>query len=286
MKKIEMKIVLRHATLCIAVAFFIPLFCMDGPENKDVVWMPSTKMAQAVSFLIMQRLDLFDHHMICSLGITKECDRVLRKTAKQIRRCFVERWPGRIADEKDTDKQLIMLHKYGTACAKMEILDSGNVIFDVEELLCEGSYHAHHGLMTYVHNYIDCVRPKFNENGDYCYYALDSTHNQGLCMVEFTHLLKHSTTHRRPIDMCIYKNSSTMSYINLIDFLSFPVFLNACIKHLDIFGANKVCYLRKVRLPDDYKKCIPHDQCKYKSYAELPDWWQEAIDKRYREQKK
>ena len=76
-----------------------------------------------------------------------------------------------------------------------------------------------------------------------------------------------------------------MSYINLIDFLSFPVFLNACIKHLDFFGANKVCYLRKIRLPDDYKKCVPHDQCKYKSYAELPDWWQEAIDKRYREQK-
>jgi len=60
---------------------------MDGPENKDVVLMPSRTVA-VLSFLLTERLDLFNHYMICSLGLIKNVKKFARYCSKKKTKIF------------------------------------------------------------------------------------------------------------------------------------------------------------------------------------------------------
>lgn len=311
--KPSFKNIVQHAALCTAVAciFFIPLLCMDKLERgKDIAWVPSSPVAQTLSFLLTEKLNLFSHDMICSLGITRECERVLMNNAGKIRQCFTKQ----IADGLYGDRNFLVFgheekfwHKYGTACAKIvQQTENDETLFRLR-LICFGDKYCLFDELMGRNSRKDIsslVQPRFGENGHFCYYQVEKPSAKGClpCLIDESgkyccQIVEHSRTIKayhcdeyavylydaRALHVMISKDNFGELFVGLISFLSFPVLLNACINALVERGDNmrKFCDLKKVHLPDDYKKCVPHDQSSYKSYAELPEFWREMIDAHY-----
>jgi hypothetical protein len=275
----------------VACIFFVPLLCMDKPKKKDVACIPPANVAKVVS-LLLERLDLLNHHMICSLAVTKGCDQVLMQAAERVKRYFFKqmhqmsvRITSLILDEKDAGKEFAVLHKYGGARITVKPRDNGRGAQFVIQRLSGGccNYRSMPNCQVYIS---DVVRPRFNEIGNLYYYALDDVDKNDRKIIEHRRLLNVDQHLYRPVELVLYNKTSERCHINLVDFLSFPIFINACTKVLVESRAARVCYLKDICLSNDYTKCVPHDQCQYKSYVELPDWWREAIDGRYREQQK
>lgn len=318
--KSTLKDIAYHATLCIGVAFFISssLFGMDGSENKDVALLPEDGVI--ILSLLKECLNYFDHYTLCSLAINKEWDKLLKDTAPQRKLDLMVQTPSFAKAMAGTAQQPgnevlgNVWHKYGSAWAK--VISKTNEPRLVLELICFGYKHCLHAWMgSRCHNYIsNIVQPRFNENGKFKFYVLEEADRKdfGPWLVSkprncYRQIVEHSCSvstfslqpyshesvpmyveNSKSIELLMHKDHFGDISVNLIDFLSFPVFFNACINALAERDNNqgKVCDLQNVCLSSGYKKCVPHDQCQFKSYVELPEWWREIIDKRYNEQQK
>jgi hypothetical protein len=114
-----------HALVAVAFIFFNTVFCM----NKENIFLPQSTTAQAILFLTTEKIYLFDHETILNLGITKDCDKTLRHSAHQRRKCLAKHL-SKYAQSLLFDRYTAW-YKYGTSCAIRDRQDI--VLFSLAE---------------------------------------------------------------------------------------------------------------------------------------------------------
>jgi len=245
---------------------------MDKP---DITTLPDD--GQVILFLLESRLSYFDHHTLCSLAVNKAWNKLLLDTASERKKEFIKlhAFIPLIAGT--------VWHKYGSAFGNRR--ESRN--FDGNPLwTLQGGYLRGNGLIP--HNYertniirakLDWAPPKFNEQGDFVYYGVMSNSNSHT-------ILEYGYPKNIPCCLLLEKDDFSESFVEMVPFMAFPNLLKVFLNNLEMHTNRtfKFCDVEKAIIPDDYKKCTADDE--YKSYNELPEWWREVIDKRYREQKK
>lgn len=256
-----MKHTLKNATLCIAVAFmfFNALLCMDEPENKDVVLEP---VIRVLSFLLTDGLGFFDHQMICSLAVNRECEKVLQETAPARRAYFTKQIPQEFFQTIP-----VIWHKYGSACGNIyigevtTILDNGTKqckrypYMRCNFLQCGRKCvsHSWDGVQERVPGFEYC---RFNEQGDFCFYCFEQEKNYML-HGKNRHILEYRLSQKpsRSIHQYVVKDSHP-----------------------------GLCRKQVIVATGDYREFIPTNGCK--PFEDLPKKIQAAVSKCCNEQQK
>lgn len=274
MKKISMKNMLKHATLYIAVAFFVPLFSMDG---TDVALLPGS--GQIILFLLEKRLDLFDHHTLCSLAINKRWDKLLLDTAPARKKGLIAQAKNLLKCNFNEHDKIAIWHKYGGGWGKKidgGVYDNGYLreyTMQVQYLGCKEIY------SWFSYENIDFGSPRFDERGNFVYYFLTLKGDP--------HEVRESGYSRNiPCRLLLEKDDYCERFMEMGFLTAFPHLLHKFLRDLTMHksGQFKFCDLQKIIIPDNYKECKPNKECT--SWRELDEDLRELIDKRYRDQKK
>lgn len=283
MKK-TFKNIVYHATLCIAVACFVSDFLLG---MDDVALLPNSSEAQALSFLLTEKLELFSYDMICSLAVTKECDRILIKTAAQRKNLFLQEIAH--SGVEDYRSRTFIWHKYCIACGyKIRRSHQPNfpttyvvryISLDFENIF--GHYEWNAELQS-GEELFESLR--FNEQANPYFYVINTYKNtEQWGQVRQIEELSFNTRLKNKTNICGLRILRDCDYA-MSYFLDFPVLLKALLNSSEIRyeWLGKLCFLKGITIPDNYKACI--GKYEYKSFDDLPWLLQKAINTRYQEQ--
>ena len=271
--------------------------------RHEQIWRPylaHTHKLLNVFKLLLQKQDRYlNHKMICSLGINKACDYLLKQTAPEIRKYLEEKIPKEFF-EAPADLP-ITWHKNGSGVGKMTIVLSEITKYNKERYpVCRLQF-AYFGASKmpecFTMHSFDKVVPgleqlRFNEEGNLYVHILHPHYywcGKEQQVAEFTTIQGY--------DGIIFKVWNTALKVSdeegiypyaLSHLVSFHVLLKAILaaqhKRLGFKGDDKLYDLKNVMIPDDYKTCVSHDE--YKSFDDLPEILRNAITARYAEQKR
>lgn len=282
-------------------------YSMNLSSSQSYAVMPSITYTVG-SFLLVHKMHLFDHDMICSLGVAnKEWEHIVKSVASNLKKCLASKIPEGCSGYKEST---IVWHKYGTAWGKkcMYTCDDGRNALSVNEKKMAfhlDSIYWHFGdIETYTGNVIygtektvkNIIHPKFNENGDFCCYSISTNitlWNKSEQVVEYC-LTKdkklyslYSSIQILPCGLRLKRNKGSWIYCVLSHFLSFPFllecFLNSkVVEESSIF--TKIYSLKDAIIPHSYQECIPVGTCGYQSFHELPKQIRKEIIEHYKQQ--
>lgn len=287
-----------------ATCIFIVTYSMDLIESSRHAIIPSNTHI-AGSFLLVHKIDLFDHDMVCSLVVNKEWEGIVKSVAPKLRAYLARKIPGHFFNACDGS---LVWHKYGTAFARKYVYicegrnkrGEKNVAYNLEsfylargdiEIYTSGSLYATERTIQ------DIIRPRFSEAGDFCFYGIGenmrlwdkSEHVVEHCLVRnkfFSSLYSSVQNFRCGL---LIKRRKKDDYYAMSHFLSFPVLLGSFLNSKVVELAPRLSKLYSLKdsiIPHNYQLCVPLDKDGYQSFSELPKKLRNKIMKHYDKQKR
>ncbi len=286
MKATLMKYTIKNATFSALAAIFFAAsaFCMEAEkketESKAIIF--GEKSAQAFSFLLTERLDLFNHKMIHNVGrVNKSFDEVCKTIAPRIKHLVESEGESYFILPKISQVWSRYCTAYAYITDKLEpefryALNHMILKCDKKVSFLQHALYPESALFMQEFN-----QPKFNEDGDVYSYYIDVSESEIMEETSF----KHCNT----ILLCALRYVWRESVHNhsLYTFHHFPHLLKAFVNStftVEPLGRYfcKLFYLADAIIPENYQESTAYGE----SFEELPADLKALIIDRYTEQHK